>query len=54
MNLRPYLVDRRQVIQNALQLVIFDSISNHYELLQKQEDVSADGQYILLSGARAI
>lgn len=48
------LVHCRQVVENALQLVLLHTVPDHYQLLQEQQNVRADRQNILLGGSRSI
>jgi hypothetical protein len=43
-----------EVVQDTLQLIIFDPIANHYQLFQEQQYVGTNCQNILLRGTRSI
>lgn len=43
-----------QVINDALQLVLFQAYAQHHQLLEEQQDVAPDDQYVLLSGSGSV
>lgn len=42
------LVHCRQIVENALQFVLFRTVTDHDELLEKQQDVRSDGENVFL------
>ena len=48
------LVHRRQVVQDALQLVLLHTVADHYQLLEEQQNVRAYRQNVLLGRSGAI
>lgn len=48
------LVHRRQVVEDALQLVLLHPVPDHNQLLEEQQDVRPNGQDVFLGGPRPI
>jgi hypothetical protein len=48
------LVHGRQIVQNALELVVLDAVPDHDQLLQEQQNELPDAVYLLVVGTRPV
>ena len=48
------LVNCSQVVQNALELIFLDSVSNKDELFQKEKNVSSDGDDVNIRRTQSV